>query len=196
MPPPSLELADILRQHGAAYRHAHALPWHQWRLMRAIENCRTAALGGAVEWCDHCQNTRIVYRSCRDRNCPKCQGLARERWIQQETQKVMTVSAEEFIRRFLLHALPPGFPRIRYYGLMANCHCQVEALPPTAGRSADRPAAPSHRLPGFLCGPHRQEPKALTRSAASEPWSASKFWDPARLRWPSAWIPHERCPPL
>jgi len=120
MPPPSLELADILRQHGAAYRHAHALPWHQWRLMRAIENCRTAALGGAVEWCDHCQNTRIVYRSCRDRNCPKCQGLARERWIQQETQKVMTVSAEEFIRRFLLHALPPGFPRIRYYGLMAN----------------------------------------------------------------------------
>src|ERR1017187_10541484 len=63
----------------------HALPLHQHRLMQAIVNCRTAALGlgGAVEWCDHCQNTRIVYRSCRDRHCPKCQALARERWIQQ-----------------------------------------------------------------------------------------------------------------
>jgi hypothetical protein len=65
-----------------------------------------------------------------------------------EQQKVMTVSAEEFIRRFLLHALPPG--------------CQVETVPPTAGRSADRPAAPSYRLAGFLCGPHRQEPKAVS----------------------------------
>ena len=53
MPQPTPELADIFRQHGAAYRHAHDLPLHQWRLMRAIENCRTAAMGGAVEWCDH-----------------------------------------------------------------------------------------------------------------------------------------------
>jgi hypothetical protein len=60
MPQPTPEFADIFRQHGAAYRQTHALPLHQHRLMQAIENCRTAALGGAVEWCDHCQNTRIV----------------------------------------------------------------------------------------------------------------------------------------
>jgi len=89
MPPPTPELADIFRQHGDAYRQEHALPWHQWRLMRAIENCRTAALGGAVGWCDHCQNTRIVYRSCRDRHCPKCQGLGCAHWLQQRTAELL-----------------------------------------------------------------------------------------------------------
>lgn len=88
---PPLEVADIFRQHGPAYRQQHALPLHQHRLMQAIENCRTAALGGAVEWCDHCQHTRIVYRSCRNRHCPKCQGLARERWIQQRTAELLPV---------------------------------------------------------------------------------------------------------
>jgi hypothetical protein len=91
MPQPTPELADIFRQHGAAYRQTHALPLYQHRLMQAIQNCRTAALGGAVEWCDHCQNTRIVYRSCRDRHCPKCQGLARERWIQQRLAELLPV---------------------------------------------------------------------------------------------------------
>jgi hypothetical protein len=91
MPGPTPELADIFRQYGAAYRQTHALPLHQHRLMQAIVNCRTAALGGAVEWCDHCQNTRIVYRSCRDRHCPKCQGLARERWIQQRLAELLPV---------------------------------------------------------------------------------------------------------
>ena len=88
---PTPELADIFRQYGAAYRQTHALPLHQHRLMQAIVNCRTAALGGAVEWCDHCQNTRIVYRSCRDRHCPKCQALARERWIQQRLAELLPV---------------------------------------------------------------------------------------------------------
>ena len=53
LPEPTLELADIFRQHGPAYRQAHSLPLHQHRLMQAIENCRTPALGGVVEWCDH-----------------------------------------------------------------------------------------------------------------------------------------------
>jgi hypothetical protein len=87
----ALELADIFRQHGPAYRQAHSLPLHQWRLMQAIETCRTAVLGGSVEWCDHCQYTHIVYRSCRNRHCPKCQGLARERWIEQRTAELLPV---------------------------------------------------------------------------------------------------------
>jgi hypothetical protein len=80
---PTPELADIFRQHGPAYRQTHSLPLHQHRLMRAIETCRTPALGGVVEWCDHCQYTHTRYRSCRNRHGPKCQGAAREKWIEQ-----------------------------------------------------------------------------------------------------------------
>ena len=64
MPRPTLEVADIFRQHGAAYRQTHRLPLDQLRVMRAIEICRTAALGGHVEQCGHCDYTRISYNSC------------------------------------------------------------------------------------------------------------------------------------
>src|SRR5215469_752545 len=66
MPQPALELADIFRLHGPAYRQAHSLPQHQLRLMQAIETCRTPALGGVVEECDHCHFRHIRYRSCRN----------------------------------------------------------------------------------------------------------------------------------
>jgi len=89
MPQPTLELADIFRQYGPAYRQAHALPLHQHRLMQAIETCRTAALGGTVEWCDRCQYTHTRYRSCRNRHCPKCQGLAREKWLEQRREELL-----------------------------------------------------------------------------------------------------------
>jgi hypothetical protein len=79
----SLELADILRRHGATYREAHAghLSRSQRRVMAAIEACRSAALGGHVEQCDSCGRLRIAYNSCRNRHCPKCQGLARAEWL-------------------------------------------------------------------------------------------------------------------
>jgi hypothetical protein len=91
MPRPGLELAHIFRQHGPAYRQMHALPFHQQRLMRAIENCRTPVLGGVVDWCQHCQYTHIQYRSCRNRHCPKCQGLARARWLRQRQAELLPV---------------------------------------------------------------------------------------------------------
>ena len=91
VPPPALELAGIFRQHGPAYRRAHALPWQQSRLMQAIENCRTPVLGGSVEWCPRCQHSHVRYRSCRNRHCPKCQGLARARWIHQRNAELLPV---------------------------------------------------------------------------------------------------------
>jgi hypothetical protein len=91
MPRPALELADIFRQHGPAYRQSHSLPLHQHRLMQAIETCRTPALGGSVEWCGHCQYSHIRYRSCRNRHCPKCQGLARAQWLQKRTGELLPV---------------------------------------------------------------------------------------------------------
>lgn len=77
----SLEVADIFRLHGPVYRQAHGVPLRQLRAMRAIEVCRTAELGGHVDECDHCGLLRISYNSCRNRHCPKCQCLDKERWL-------------------------------------------------------------------------------------------------------------------
>jgi hypothetical protein len=79
----SLEVADIFRSAGPAYRTAHAghLSLGQLKVMTAIENCRTAALGGHVEACDDCGHWRIAYNSCRNRHCPKCQGAAARTWL-------------------------------------------------------------------------------------------------------------------
>jgi hypothetical protein len=80
---PALEVADVFRRHGAAFRAAHGerLSCRQRRAMAAIEACRTAALGGHVEQCEDCGAIRVAYNSCRDRHCPKCQGLARLQWL-------------------------------------------------------------------------------------------------------------------
>ena len=79
----ALEVADVFRRHGAAYRETHAghLSRGQRRVMGAIETCRSAALGGHVEQCNGCGELRIAYNSCRNRHCPKCQGLARAQWL-------------------------------------------------------------------------------------------------------------------
>ncbi len=78
-----LEIADIFRQHGEAFRLAHGatlLP-EQRRVMRAVEECRTAALGGHIDECDSCGHRVISYNSCRNRHCPKCQVLASAQWV-------------------------------------------------------------------------------------------------------------------
>jgi hypothetical protein len=80
---PAIEIADILRRHGDAYRRVHAghLGRVERRVMSAIVACRTEALGGHVEACDDCGTTRVAYNSCRNRHCPKCQGRARAAWL-------------------------------------------------------------------------------------------------------------------
>lgn len=79
----SLEVADVFRAAGPAYRVAYAghLSLHQLKVMSAIEHCRTAALGGHVEACTDCGHWRIAYNSCRNRHCPKCQGMAARTWL-------------------------------------------------------------------------------------------------------------------
>ncbi len=91
MPRATREVAHIFRQHGEAYRRAHRLPRHALRLMRAIEVCRTAALGGHVDECGHCGHRRISYNSCRNRHCPKCGSLARARWLSQRQRELLPV---------------------------------------------------------------------------------------------------------
>jgi Putative transposase/Transposase zinc-binding domain len=80
---PTLEVADIFRDHGAAWRHANVghVSLDQMKVMSAIERCRTAALGGHVARCEGCAHTVIAYNSCRNRHCPKCQGTAAKEWL-------------------------------------------------------------------------------------------------------------------
>jgi hypothetical protein len=93
MPRPKLEVADIFRRHGEAWRSANAghVSLAQRRVMTAIESCRTAALGGHVERCDDCAHTRIAYNSCRNRHCPKCQWMAAQAWLEARRAELLPV---------------------------------------------------------------------------------------------------------
>ena len=90
----SLEVADVFRRHGDAYRRAHDshLGRVERRVMSAIELCRTAALGGHVEACADCGLIRCAYNSCRNRHCPKCQGQARAEWLAARQAELLPVA--------------------------------------------------------------------------------------------------------
>jgi hypothetical protein len=90
---PTLEVADIFRDHGPAWRQAHAghLSLDQLKVMSAIERCRTAALGGHVERCEDCAYTTIAFNSCRNRHCPKCQGATARQWLAEREAELLPV---------------------------------------------------------------------------------------------------------
>ena len=92
---PVLEVADIFRDHGPAWRQANAghVSLEQLKVMSAIENCRTAALGGHVARCENekCGHTQIAYNSCRNRHCPKCQGAAAREWLTEREKELLPV---------------------------------------------------------------------------------------------------------
>ena len=89
----ALEVADIFRDQGPAWRQAHAghLSLDQLKVMAAIEHCRSAALGGHVLCCEDCAQIQIAYNSCRNRHCPKCQGSAARRWLQDRQADLLPV---------------------------------------------------------------------------------------------------------
>jgi hypothetical protein len=91
MPRPALEVADIFRSSGAAWREAHAghLSLGQLKAMAAIEACRTAELGGHVAACEDCAHTVISYNSCGNRHCPKCQGAAARAWLEEREAELL-----------------------------------------------------------------------------------------------------------
>jgi len=93
MPPGSLEVADVFRAHGVAWRSANAghISLDQLKVMSAIERCRTAALGGHVAACEDCGHSHIAYNSCRNRHCPKCQGGAAREWLAARQAELLPV---------------------------------------------------------------------------------------------------------
>jgi putative transposase/transposase-like zinc-binding protein len=85
------ELADVFRQYGESYRNTHRLPAAHKKVVRAIEICRTQELGGHLDRCDSCGFERPAYNSCRNRHCPKCQSLAKAKWLQKQTSELLPV---------------------------------------------------------------------------------------------------------
>jgi len=107
----ALEVADIFRRHGEAYRQTHAghLGRTERRIMGAIEACRTVALGGHIERCADCGLIRIAYNSCRNRHCPKCQGPARAAWLAERQAELLPVPYFHVV-----FTLPPAAAEIAF----------------------------------------------------------------------------------
>lgn len=113
------ELSDIVRAHAGTFRAGHSLSGVQHRALRAIEACRTAALGGEIAQCSHCGAKHYRYHSCRNRHCPKCQTLAKERWLAARRGELLPVPYFHlvFTLPHELNALAQGNPRA-IYGLL------------------------------------------------------------------------------
>lgn len=87
----NIEIADILRRHIADYQKKFPLQAAQYKIVYDLLNCRTEYLGGHIERCDHCDTERIAYNSCRNRHCPKCQNMPRERWLEERKYELLPV---------------------------------------------------------------------------------------------------------
>ena len=113
---PELELADVFRQCGDPVSR---LDGRQARVVRAILNCRTAALGGHIHQCDRCDHREVAYNSCRDRHCPKCQGSHQLRWLEAQEQHLLPIEYHHVVFTVpdTLHAVFRANPR-RCYGLL------------------------------------------------------------------------------
>lgn len=132
---PALELAEVVRRHG--HRIGEVTP-EERRILRAIASCRTAALGGHVEQCDHCHHQRIAYNSCRNRHCPRCQGAACAKWMGDRAKELLSV--EYFHVVFTLpdtfNALALGHKRVVYnvlFNAVAQTLLEVAANPKHLG---------------------------------------------------------------
>jgi hypothetical protein len=115
----SIELADIVRAHGDAYRRTHRLAPVQQTALRAIASCRTAALGGHTDTCDQCGATRTAYNSCRNRHCPKCQRATEAAWLEARQGELLPLPYFHvvFTLPHRLNALAQGNPRVLYAAL-------------------------------------------------------------------------------
>jgi hypothetical protein len=89
--PPAFEVADVLTAHWSEVQHSGRFNTWQLRTLDAVKRCRTASLGSHVDGCSSCGHLHISYDSCRNRHCPKCQGTAREKWIQAREAELLPV---------------------------------------------------------------------------------------------------------
>lgn len=137
----SIEVADIFRAAGPAYRTTHArhLSLAQLKVMSAIETCRTVALGGHVEACEDCEHQRITYNSCRNRHCPKCQGAAARSWLAEREDDLLPVGYFHVV-----FTLPTEIADIAFQNKTALYDLLFRAASETLLTIAADPAWPNH----------------------------------------------------
>jgi hypothetical protein len=125
---PLLEVADIFRDHGSAWRKANAgrVSLGQLKVMSAIERCRTSELGGHVEQCADCSHMTIAYNSCRNRHCPKCQGATARKWLEARQAELLPVPYYHVV-----FTMPAAIADIAYqnksviYNLLFKTSCET-----------------------------------------------------------------------
>src|ERR1700720_2197237 len=129
---PILEVADIFRDHGPAWRKANAghVSLGQLKVMAAIESCRTAALGGHVARCEDCAHEAIAYNSCRNRHCPRCQGAAARAWLPQRESQLLADPKR-------LGARVGAISVLHTWGSALTHHPHVHMIAPGGGLSLD-----------------------------------------------------------
>jgi hypothetical protein len=135
---PALEVADIFRDYGTAWREANRghVSLGQFKVMGAIERCRTAALGGHVARCenDACGHTIVVYNSCRDRHCPRCQGAASRKWLQAREAELLPASYFHVV-----YTLPNQLRDVAYQNKRVVYHLLMRAAAETTLQIAADP---------------------------------------------------------
>ena len=139
---PALEVADIFRDHGAAWRDANRghVSLDQLKVMTAIERCRTAALGGHVERCEDCGHTLIAYNSCRNRHCPKCQGAGRAAWLEEREAELLPVPYFHVV-----FTLPAEIGEIAYQNKARDLRPPLQRRGRDPAHHRRRPEAPGRR---------------------------------------------------
>jgi hypothetical protein len=135
---PALEVADIFRDHGPAWRQANAghVSLDQLKVMSAIESFRTAALGGHVARCEDCGTPPIAYNSCRNRQCPKCQGVAAKQWLAEREAKLLPLSYFHVV-----FTLPAAIADIAYQNKAVIYDLLFKTSAETADHDRGRPQA-------------------------------------------------------
>ena len=123
---PQLEVADVFRKHADEYLRTYGATAAQRQVLRAVQNCRTAVLGGHVEACDHCGHQQISYNSCRNRHCPKCQGPATARWLEARADELLPVGYFHLVFTLPAELCPLALqnPRV-VYGLLMQATAQT-----------------------------------------------------------------------
>lgn len=118
----NVEVADVFRQYGDAYRMKYGLAPHQHRAVWSILHCRTAALGGHVEGCTECGHVRVRYNSCGNRHCPKCQWQRQQEWLSKRLEEVLPVPYYHLVFTLpqQLNCLTPANERL-VYNLLLRC---------------------------------------------------------------------------
>ena len=140
---PDLEVADVFRRHGADYRREHDrhLGRVERRVMAAVEACRTAALGGHAEHCSDCGLVRQAYNSCRNRHCPKCQGLARAEWLAERQAELLPVPYFHMVFTVPAQVAEIAFQnKAVVYAILFKAASDALSAPPIPGTWAPRSA--------------------------------------------------------